>query len=375
MKLIRHPLIAATPGTTQELISLHFGQPGRGPKATIQASLHASEVPGMLVAQHLRRRLLALEEQGQVLGEVVLVPAANPIGLHQWMLRGHLGRFELGSGENFNRHYTDLLPAVSAAVQSRLGGDAATNVQIVREALRAAVAALPAASALASQRKALYGLAIDADIVLDLHCDGEGLMHFYTTPDGWPQAEPLARCMGAEAVLLATESGGEPFDEACSMVWTRLAAAFGPAHPIPPACLAVTVELRGEADVSHALAEQDAAAIERYLVLRGVLAGDAAELAELPPLRCEPTPLSGSMPIVAASGGVVVYLREPGAKLKQGEPVAELIDPLTGDVQLLASPVDGVFYAREKWRFATAGMTIAKVAGREALREGNLLGA
>ena len=35
----------------------------------------------MLVAQHLRRRLLALEAEGRVLGEVVLVPAANPIGL------------------------------------------------------------------------------------------------------------------------------------------------------------------------------------------------------------------------------------------------------------------------------------------------------
>lgn len=372
MNLIRHPLIAATPGTMQELVSLHFGQPGRGPKATIQASLHASEVPGMLVAQHLRRRLLALEAEGRVRGEVVLVPAANPIGLRQWMLRGHQGRFELTSGENFNRHYTDLLPALTAALQDRLGSDAAANVQAVRAALREAVAALPAASALASQRKILYSLAIDADIVLDLHCDGEGLLHFYTTPDGWPQAEALARLMGAEAVLLATESGGEPFDEACSMVWTRLAAAFGPAHPIPPACLAVTVELRGEADVSHTLAEQDAAAIERYLVLRGVLDGDAPAL---PPARCEATPLSGSMPIVAPTGGVVVYLCEPGARLKQGDPVAELIDPLSGEVQLLASPVDGVFYAREKWRFAMAGMTIAKVAGREALREGDLLGA
>ncbi|HSW04356.1 succinylglutamate desuccinylase/aspartoacylase family protein [Aquabacterium sp.] len=372
MKLIHHPLLAATPGTRQELVSLHFGQPGAGPKVTIQASLHADEVPGMLVAQHLRRRLEALEAAGQLRGEVVLVPAANPIGLHQWLLRDQQGRFELASGQNFNRHYADLTDTVAAAVQGRLGADAAANVQTVRAALRAAVAALPASGALESLRKTLYGLAIDADIVLDLHCDGEAVMHFYTTPDGWPQAEPLARCMGAQAVLLATSSGDEPFDEACSMVWTRLAERVGPAHPLPPACTAVTIELRGEGDVSHALAAQDAAAIEHFLQLRGVIAGTPAEL---PPLRCEATPLAGSMPIHAPQGGVLVFLREPGDRVKKGEPIVELIDPFSGEVTVLVSPVDGLLYARERRRFAVAGMPLAKVAGREALRQGLLLSA
>jgi predicted deacylase len=72
---------------------------------TIQGSLHADEVPGMLVAHHLRNHLDALEAAGRLTGEVVLVPMANPLGVGQWVLRGFQGRFELHSGENFNRHF------------------------------------------------------------------------------------------------------------------------------------------------------------------------------------------------------------------------------------------------------------------------------
>ncbi|MEK8051902.1 succinylglutamate desuccinylase/aspartoacylase family protein [Ideonella sp. DXS22W] len=369
MQTVHHPLPSATPGTTRSLTSLHFGTPGSGPKALIQASLHADEVPGMLVAHHLRQRLAALEAAGRLRGEVVLVPAANPIGLGQWTLRSHQGRFEQTSGENFNRAYADLAPAVVDRVTGRLGTDATQNVATVRAALREAVAALPAASELQALRRALFSLAVDADWVLDLHCDGEGLLHFYTTPACWPGLQPLARCLGAEPVLLAEHSGGEPFDEACSMPWAHLAAQF-PAHPIPQACLAVTVELRGEGDVSHALAAQDAAGIEQALALGGWMDGPVAEP---PPLRCAATPLAGSMPLIAPHGGVIVFVRAPGERVKQGDTIAELIDPFTGALTPLQSPVDGLFFARENRRFAVAGMSVGKVAGTQAQRAGALL--
>ena len=41
-------------GTQRTLTSFHFGTAGTGEKAYIQASLHADELPGMLVAHHLR---------------------------------------------------------------------------------------------------------------------------------------------------------------------------------------------------------------------------------------------------------------------------------------------------------------------------------
>src|SRR5574343_497264 len=185
MQVVRHPLLSPAPGTQRELVSLHYGRTG-GPKAYIQASLHGDELPGMLVAHHLRRQLDALEAAGQIRGEIVLVPMANPIGLSQFLLHAHLGRFELMSGENFNRHYPDQIDAVANAVESQLGADPAVNVALLRRALKAAVLASPVDTELQSQRRTLMGLSCDADIVLDLHCDAQALMHLYTETPCWP---------------------------------------------------------------------------------------------------------------------------------------------------------------------------------------------
>ena len=370
----RHPLVSPSPGTHRELLSLHYGPTGVGPKATIQASLHADEVPGLLVAHHLRQRLATLEARGALRGEVVLVPFANPIGLSQRVLQSVEGRFDLASGENFNRRYPDLVPRACELLLPKLGGDAQPSVATVREALREACSELPAATELDSLRRTLLGLAIDADVVLDLHCDNEAVLHLYTTPELWTDIEPLARLMGARAVLVAEGSGDEPFDEACSLVWPRLAAELGKrlGRPVtlPPACAAVTVELRGEADVSHELAARDAERIIQYLAVRGLVEGPPASL---PPLLCAPTPLAGSLPVAAPCGGVVVWATEPGSVVRRGQPLAEIIDPMSGDAKIIASPTDGVLYARESRRFVPAGTRIAKVAGREAVRSGRLL--
>ena len=370
MKTVHHPLTGNTPGVSVSLQSLHYGTPGRGPKATLQAALHADEIPGLLVAHHLRERLATLEAEGRILGEVVLVPVANPIGMTQRVLQAVEGRFDLASGENFNRHYADLFDGVVKRVDGQLGADPTQNVALVRAALREGAAALPERSTLESLRRTLLGLSIDADIVLDLHCDSEAVMHLYTETSAWPQVEPLARFLGAQAALLAEVSGDHPFDEACSTIWPRLAARFGAATPIPNACVAVTVELRGEADVSHDRAALDAQALIDYLAWRGVIA-DAP--VQLPPAQCEPTPLAGSIPVTAPHGGVVVYLRDPGARVASGEHLADLVEPMTGVVTPLLSPVDGVLYARETRRFVPANTSVLRVAGREALRQGNLL--
>lgn len=374
MQLFRHPLLSPAPGTQRELVSLHYGQAG-GQKAYIQASLHGDELPGMLVAHHLRRQLDALEAAGQIRGEIVLVPMANPIGLSQFLLHAHLGRFELMSGENFNRHYPDQVAAVAAAVESRLGPDPVANVALLRGALKAAVQAAPVDTELQSQRRTLMQLSCDADIVLDLHCDAQALMHLYTETPCWPDCEPLARFLGARVTLLAQESGDNPFDEACSQVWWKWDRHFngqGLRFPIPQACLSVTVELRGACDVTHELAAADAANIIRFLRWRGLIAGDRPEL---PEAVGDARPLAGSMPIKAPVAGVLTFLKDVGAEVWAGEVLAHVIDPVTAEVTELKSPVDGLLFARDFLRFANAGMRVAKVAGKEALRTGKLLGA
>lgn len=371
MQLVRHPLLSPAPGTQRELVSLHYGQPG-GQKAYVQASLHGDELPGMLVAHHLRLQLDALEAAGQIRGEIVLVPMANPIGMSQFLLHAHLGRFELMSGENFNRHYPDQIETVAAQVEPQLGADATANVALLRRALKAAVLAAPVDTELQSQRRTLLGLSCDADIVLDLHCDAQAVMHLYTETPCWPDCEPLARFLRSRVTLLAQDSGDNPFDEACSQVWWKWAQRFAGRFPIPQACLSATVELRGAVDVTHELAAADAKNIVDFLRWRGLIEGDKPAL---PDAVGEARPLAGSMPIKSPVAGVLTFLKEVGDEVLAGDVLAHVIDPITAQVTELKSPVDGLFFARDFLRFANAGMRVAKVSGREAKRTGKLLGA
>ena len=367
----KHLLVSPAPGTQRELVSLHYGAPGSGPKCYIQASLHADELPGMLVAHHLRKRLDTLEAEGRIRGEIVLVPMANPVGLSQHLLHYHLGRFEGCSGENFNRHYPDLADKVAEVIAPQLGANADENVRIIRRALREAAAAAPAETELQSLRRALLSLSVDADIVLDLHCDAQALMHLYTETPCWPECEPLAAYLGARVTLLAQESGDQPFDEACSQPWWKLKARFGDKHPIPQACLSVTVELRGQADVEHAMAEADARRILEFLHFRGFVEGEPPPL---PAAVGDARPLAGCMPVATPVPGVLTFLRQVGETVAAGEVLAHVIDPISNAVTELKSPVDGLFFARDFVRYAHAGMKVAKVAGTEALRTGKLLG-
>ena len=371
MQSRNHPLAAPGLGARRSVTSFHFGTPGDGLKVYIQAGLHADEIPGMLVCHHLKAMLAELETAGRLAGEVVLVPVCNPVGLDQSLLHDAQGRFELSSGENFNRGYPQFAEAIGDALEGALGADAAANRALIRGAMHGYLAAQHPVGELASLRHALVSLAFDADIVLDLHADFEAVVHLYTETPYVEDALPLCRLLGARALLVAEGSGGQSFDEALSGVWWQLARRYPDAN-IPLACFATTVELRGEADVDHRQAGADAAALLAFLTLRGVVAGEAPQL---PLSLCEPTPLAGSEPLIAPEAGVVVYRKAVGDRVAAGETVCEIVDPVSGRVLPLAATVDGVLYARAATRFALAGANLGKVAGRVPFRSGQLLSA
>jgi predicted deacylase len=370
MRIQQHPLSSDTGNAVFQLTSLHFGKAGTGKKVYIQAALHADEVPPMLVAQFLRQRLGELELAGAIRGEVILVPAANPVGLSQAINGTPFGRFDLASGINFNRAFKHVADDLKASLAGLLGADTEANVALIRAHARKSVAAWQPRHTADVLKKTLLGMAIDADIVLDLHCDNEAVLHIYAGTPLLPDVKPLATLLDAHAVLLAMEAGEEPFDEACSRLWWDLAAHFGPACPVPAACVAATVELRGEMDMDYDLARKDAHAILQYLAHQGVLDQPAAPL---PPPRCDATPLEGVEPLLAPHAGMVVFLKPLGERVNAGDAIADLIDPVGGQVTTMRASHPGVFFARTAHRYLLRGMNIGKIAGQTAYRSGNLL--
>ncbi len=375
MREQHHPLLADTPGTARAVTSHHFGQAGARPRVYIQAGLHAGEIPGMLVTRHLLPRLARLEAEGRIAGEIVVVPVANPIGLAQGLLHDSIGRFEMHAAENFNRHYPDLVQRVGDALEGQLGDGAQGNTVLIRRVMAEALAAAPAATELASLRKTLLGLALDADMVLDLHCDLEAVCHLYTTDASRDWGLQLSAHLGAKVVLLASDSGGQAFDEACSTPWDRWRARYGARHPIAIGCHAATVELRGLADVDDLQAAEDARHLADWLVAVGAVS--AGEGGAPPPAFApgEAVPLAGTDDIKAPFGGIVSFRRAVGERVKAGEVIADLIDPLTGERAEIATRNDGLFYAREHRRFLRRGTSIGQVSGATPFRHGHLLSA
>ncbi|HMA14205.1 MAG TPA: succinylglutamate desuccinylase/aspartoacylase family protein, partial [Kiloniellaceae bacterium] len=197
----RLPLLTVAPGTARELVVHRFGRAGARPKVYLQAALHADETPGLLVLHHLHQLLEDAERNGKIAGEVVLVPYANPIGLAQFANGEHAGRYEQGGGGNFNRNWPDLAAAIADDIAERLTDDEAGNVALIRGAMLDHIAAQHPASELHALRLALASLAADADVVLDLHCDDQSLMHLFLIPANWPEAADLAADLGCRAVL------------------------------------------------------------------------------------------------------------------------------------------------------------------------------
>ena len=357
------------PGTRQTLQVLRFGRSNASPKIYIQSALHADEVPGILVAHQLVRQLEELEKRDAIVGEVVLVPFANPLGLVQNLYGQHQGRFDLRDGGNFNRGYADLSTQAAEYLRKVLTQDAKENTRIIRQALRDAASALTSTNPTQDLKNQLLRLAIDADVVLDLHCDTDAVMHIYGLTPQASMVEALGAALGARAVLLATESGDSPFDEACTRPWLQLQKLL-PEFPIELACFGTTVELRGEADTDHALALQDANGLCHFLAHCGAFTGAAAAL---PAPQCNATPLSGSEPVTAPCSGVVVFHRKPGDLVAAGDVIADMVDAATGAVTPVHCKSAGVMFARAGSRWASSGKRLAKIAGTSLARTGKLL--
>ncbi len=364
------PLPSMTPGTQRSIAFHRYGKAGARPKAYLQAAIHANELPGAMALHHLMPMLEAAHRQGRIKGEVVVVPTVNPIGLSQLVGNIHLGRYDFLGRDNFNRNWPDLSEAVAERVGSRLGANAERNVAMVRRAALAALAEMSPVNELQTLRVEALRRSIDADIVLDLHCDQEAALHLFVSRADLPgPAAELAADIGAEATLYNDPYPSVPtFFGVNSALWARLAERFPEAN-IPQACLSATIEYRGQHDVNHRLGAVDAANLYRFLVRRGVIGGRAGAL---PRLRARPTPVAGMDVGYSPKAGMVVYHLPKGAKVRKGEAVCEIIDPLDprgprARTQVLAQ-TDGLLFSRKPdGRLAWPGGVLFRIAGAKPL--------
>ena len=359
-----------TPGTRRSIAFHRFGKAGARPKSYLQAAIHANELPGAMALHHLMPMLAAADRARRIKGEIIVVPTVNPIGLAQLVGNNHLGRYELLGRENFNRNWPELAGPVAERVGTQLGRDTNVNVAAIRRAALAALNALKPVNELQALRAAIMQLSVDADVVLDLHCDMQAALHLFISRKDWPgAAEALAADIGAQATLY-----NEPYPDVLTFsgangaLWARLAERF-PAASIPQACLSATIEYRGQHDVNHRLGASDARNLFRFLLRRGIIAGRAGPL---PRLKARATPIAGMDVGYVPQPGILVYHRTEGARVRKGEAVCEVIDPAdprgpAARTQMLARTSGILFSRRLDGRLAWPGMVAYRIAGAKEL--------
>jgi predicted deacylase len=344
-----------------------FGTRGAAPKLYFQAALHADELPGTLVLNHLIGWLKAADQKGEVSGEVVVCPYANPVGLASRIHGYHLGRYDLDGDGNFNRWYPNLADKIAAKVGNRLSGDADENRRLIRAAALEAVAAWKAEGEANVLRKALMALSMDCDLIFDLHCHGDALQYAYFPEPYWETYGDLMAETACEVILFYPTDEGTNFDVAPTIVWHEMAKRF-PERAIPPPPFTTTLELRGQQDCNDRIAEKDARGLWRFLQRHGIVAGDPGPA---PTPLGRPTPLEGADYLVAPKAGVLSYRVDMGAKVRAGEVVADIVDPAEVDFARARTPVatrtDGIFYGRNLSLLVRPGQSFAVVAGDRPL--------
>lgn len=326
-----------TPGIEWRLPVMRFrGSDPAAPKVYIQAALHSNELPGTALAHFLCLQLGQAESEGRIAGDITLVPQANPIGAAQSHFGELQGRFDLGSRTNFNRDF----PLISVRD---------------REELLDGLDDYPATDRL---KRKLIDMALGADLVLDLHCDDESLQYAYIDEAFWPEAADLANALDMEAVLLS-DGESSAFEEAVGFAWKY--EVPGERKTKLPGKLSVTVELRGRRDVYPDMAAKDAEGLLQFLIGRGVVNGRAGgDKTFFGPA----VPLDNVEIVRAPQGGTVLFHRNIGERVSEGELLATIITRpgfAEGDIHILA-PQGGLLLTRTSDRLVRRRGDLVKIA-------------
>ena len=290
------------------------------PSVYIQANMHGAEVQGNAVIYQLLEQLRQLK----ILGDITLVPYANPVGCNHKNGEYTLGRFDPITGVNWNRMYHFNPSLIAPVVEQYLDASEETITQVFKQALLDDITdqldhnryGLTTGQRIAYQ---LQKLAHQADYVLDLHTGPISSKHLYC-PE---YAKDSASYFNIEHTLLIPNEFDGALDEATFCPWWSLTQAFAEqGRQVNFHKESFTVELGSQEQIDLDVALTDAKSILCYLQYKGVIAGQAFQPDNMTRYACM---LKDYKAFYSPMGGMVDYLAEFGKPLPAGEPLARIL--------------------------------------------------
>lgn len=326
------------PNTSIDLRVLSFtGSDEQAPKVYMQSSLHGAELPGQAALHFLIPMLKKAAAEKRILGDITIVPQANPVASDQWSTYQHMGRFDAFSKVNFNRDFpllndfdTSKLPLPDAPI-----------------------------SLIKRLKAQLLRMALPHDIVLDLHCDDESESYLYSANMFAESIQDLALALGSTAILTWNDevAGSPPFEDAC-------------AHPVLKMDkserdlkrrLVTTVEFRGLSDVYADSGQSDAEGLYKFLVNRGVIKDETSKLEGS--YKGLVTPFANVEMVRAPLGGMIFYHVEPGDIVEENAKLVTIV-PIPGEPEhdvVIRAPQAGRILTRRSLRYIRRGDDLVKL--------------
>ncbi len=293
-----------------------------GPTVYIQSSIHGAEVQGNVVIFHLLQAL----QNTSINGKIILVPNCNPVGTNIKAGEYTLGRFDPVNGTNWNRGYyynKELVLSFAETVTAdmSLAQIRANFKQVSKQAIQTKLAE-PWGLGLAQQLNLhLQMMAVEADIVLDLHNGPVSTRHIYI-PEYCQQA---AKQFSIEHCIFIPNHFAGALDEAIFCPWwtlqDTLTKKFTQKYDL--GVQAFTLEMGSQEVISFEHGEKDAASILGYLASQGVLAPSEFPIANITRVGVK---LDDYKIMYTDFGGMVEYCAKPGQHIKEGEVLAKVLN-------------------------------------------------
>ena len=293
--------------------------PDKGPKCYIQASMHGAEHQGNAVLYQLLKYL----ESNDIKGSIRIIPTANPLAINTKMGPYTFGRFNSGTGDNWNRSYynfTENNERVHLFAKQHLSSsESIINIEY-KKLMENLLTEQMAESEYGSKQNGhlhliLQQLAINADYVLDLHTAGVATRYLYAP-------EYLAERSSALPFpfhLIIGDKFGGSMDEAAFITWVNLRNIFSDLGRVFRIDFeSYTLELGGEERISIKEASKDLEYILEYLSHKGL-----TPISETKPeykiIKCSKKDYKSYF---AKQAGLYDFIAKPGQLIKKGDLLA-----------------------------------------------------
>lgn len=223
------PLRTLLNGDKLHLTYFHFkGKSKDAPKVYIQANVHGAELQGNQVILNLIEEF----KNKRPLGDVVIVPQANPYGVNQKIGEYTYGRFDPTTGENWNRNYYYF----DQEIESFFEKSKYLNWDKLKVKFKKYYQSLLNMKQKESDVWGMsYGkklalilqkMAFSADIVLDLHTGPDSAEHLYVADYAFNDGKKLNFPLN---IIIPTDFAGA-MDECFSAPWSKLFKLYQEHH-------------------------------------------------------------------------------------------------------------------------------------------------